>query len=206
MSACCEEASHALICVLGCLGCKQYVDRFKIEPTWTYFLSLFWPVLDMTGDTLFLLTELLNADTRLALVGGLVPWEVVVTLSVLSIAFSLALWCWRVGHLRRMHMVGYDLTEREDVVDDEDDGGEQQMNPLNSDKAAATSSAVDYMAEWEMLKEGANAEMRAFVEKLLDVKTRGRKDTAYVLERDNLRKMKANADLVAKLVKGKREG
>ena len=53
------------------------------------------------------------------------------TLSVLSIAFSLALWCWRVGHLRRMHMVGYDLTEREDVVDDEDDGGEQQMNPLN---------------------------------------------------------------------------
>ena len=209
MSACCEEASHALLCVLGCLGCKQYVDRFKIEPTWAYFLSLFWPVLDMTGDTLFLLTELLNADTRLALAGGLVPWEVVVTLSVLSIVFSLALWCWRVGHLRRMHKVGYDLTEREDVVDDEDEVSErkQTMNPLNSDKKASTATAgVDYMQEWEMLKEGANAELAAFVERLLDAKTaRGRKDTAYVLERDNLRKMKDNAELVAKLVKGERE-
>ena len=30
---CCEEASHALLCILACFGCKHHADRFKLEPS-----------------------------------------------------------------------------------------------------------------------------------------------------------------------------
>ena len=86
---CCEEATHVFVCILGCLGFKQYADRFKLEPTWTYFLSLFWPVLDVIGDILFLFTELMSTSTALALAAGPVPIRVLYILASVSIVVSI---------------------------------------------------------------------------------------------------------------------
>ena len=62
--------------------------QFKLEPTWTYFLSVFWPVIDLTGDTLFLLTELLSAEIIAAVAAGPVDHRVLVSISAVSIVCS----------------------------------------------------------------------------------------------------------------------
>ena len=209
---CCEEASHALLCILACFGCKQYADRFKLEPTWTYFLSLFWPVLDVIGDILFLFTELMSASTALALSTGPVPVEVLCAIASVSIVVSILLICWRVRFIRWMHEVGYDLTGSE-VLDDEEEevdglkGADLQLNPLT--EPAPVDMAV--------LNPRGDARIAAEIKKLIDEmeqlrddnkslrQGRGRKDTAYVLEHANIKKMKKNAARVAKLVKGERQ-
>ena len=209
---CCEEATHVFVCILGCLGFKQYADRFKLEPTWTYFLSLFWPVLDVIGDILFLFTELMSASTALALSAGPVPVEVLCAIASVSIVVSILLICWRVRFIRWMHEVGYDLTGSE-VVDDDDEevdrlkGADLQLNPLT--EPAPVDMAV--------LNPRGDARIAAEIKKLIDEmeqlrddnkslrQGRGRKDTAYVLEHANIKKMKQNAARVAKLVKGERQ-
>ena len=45
-----SAAGDVLPYVAGCLTCQGVSRQFKLEPTWTYFLSVFWPVIDLTGE------------------------------------------------------------------------------------------------------------------------------------------------------------
>ena len=53
-------------------------------------LSLFWPVLDVIGDILFLLTELLSADTATALEEGPIPYLALVVVASTRLLLSFA--------------------------------------------------------------------------------------------------------------------
>ena len=169
-------------------------------------------MLDVIGDILFLFTELMSASTALALSAGPVPVEVLCAIASVSIVVSILLICWRVRFIRWMHEVGYDLTGSE-VLDDDDEevdglkGADLQLNPLT--EPAPVDMAV--------LNPRGDAKIAAEIKKLIDEmeqlrddnkslrQGRGRKDTAYVLEHANIKKMKQNAARVAKLVKGERQ-
>ena len=96
-------AGEAMPFIVGCLGCKGTLSQFKLEPTWTYFLSVFWPVIDLTGDTLSLMTKLLSAEIIVAVADGPLDHRVLVFASALSIICSSVFLSWRLSYLRRMH-------------------------------------------------------------------------------------------------------
>ena len=118
-----EECSHALVCVLGCLGLSSQQAKFKLTPTTVYYLSLFWPVVDVAGDTLFLLTELMTVEMTKKLEKGPVPPAALACVAAASILFSLCLILWRFSYIHKMEEVGFDLTPKDDLFEEDDEPG-----------------------------------------------------------------------------------
>jgi hypothetical protein len=118
-----EECSHALVCVLGCLGLSSQQAKFKLTPTTVYYLSLFWPVVDVAGDTLFLLTELMTVEMTKKLEKGPVPPAALARVAAASILISLCLILWRFSYIHKMEEVGFDLTPKDDLFEEDDEPG-----------------------------------------------------------------------------------
>ena len=139
-----EECSHALVCVLGCLGLSSQQAKFKLTPTTVYYLSLFWPVVDVAGDTLFLLTELMTVEMTKKLEKGPVPPAALACVAAASILFSLCLILWRFSYMHKMEDVGFDLTPKEDLFEEDDEPGVGKStrklsvaNPITAERGAA---------------------------------------------------------------------